>query len=123
MREVTDSSCREDVRRRKMHRPRCSRVDPVLSFAVGSDMHRLLIAISLVLLFFTGIQGCAEDWKLTPLKYNQEDLVVDLGVGLWAWPMPLDYDRDGDMDLLVACPDKPSNGVYFFENPTAGSWQ
>ena len=31
--------------------------------------------------------------------------------------MPMDYDRDGDLDLVVACPDKPSNGVYFFENP------
>lgn len=60
----------------------------------------------------------AEDWKLQPLRYNQEDLVVDLGVGLWAWPMPVDYDRDGDLDLLVACPDKPSRGVYFFENPS-----
>ncbi|MCA9048065.1 MAG: exo-alpha-sialidase [Planctomycetaceae bacterium] len=56
------------------------------------------------------------EWKLQPLKYNNPGLVVDLGVGLWAWPMPVDYDRDGDMDLLVACPDKPSNGVYFFEN-------
>lgn len=59
-----------------------------------------------------------DDWKLLPLKYNNPGLVVDLGVGLWAWPMPMDYDGDGDMDLLVACPDKPSNGVYFFENPT-----
>lgn len=58
------------------------------------------------------------DWKLRPLKYNQPDLNVDLGVGLWAWPLPMDYDGDGDMDLLVSCPDKPSNGVYFFENPT-----
>lgn len=57
-------------------------------------------------------------WKLQPLKYNHPGLVVDLGVGLWAWPMPMDYDGDGDMDLLVGCPDKPSNGVYFFENPT-----
>jgi hypothetical protein len=32
--------------------------------------------------------------------------------------MPLDHDDDGDMDLLVSCPDKPSNGIYFFENPT-----
>jgi hypothetical protein len=55
-------------------------------------------------------------WKLQPLRYNQDNLVVDLGVGLWAWPMPMDYDSDGDMDLLVSCPDKPSNGVYFFEN-------
>ena len=60
----------------------------------------------------------AQDWKLQPLSYNQPDLAVDLGVGLWAWPMPMDYDGDGDMDLLVACPDKPSNGVYYFENPT-----
>ena len=58
------------------------------------------------------------DWKLLPLKYNHPGLAVDLGVGLWAWPMPIDYDGDGDMDLLVACPDKPSNGVYYFENPT-----
>lgn len=55
---------------------------------------------------------------LEPLKYNNPGLKVDLGVGLWAWPMPMDYDGDGDMDLLVACPDKPSNGVYYFENPT-----
>ena len=54
------------------------------------------------------------EWKLKPLKYNNPGLEVDLGVGLWAWPMPLDYDNDGDMDLLVACPDKPSNGVFFF---------
>ncbi len=60
----------------------------------------------------------AEDWKLQPLSYNNPGLVVDLGVGLWAWPMPVDYDKDGDLDLLVACPDKPSNGVYFFENPS-----
>ncbi|TWU58161.1 exo-alpha-sialidase [Rubripirellula reticaptiva] len=56
------------------------------------------------------------DWKLQPLAYNHPGLEVDLGVGLWAYPSPLDYDGDGDMDLLVACPDKPTNGVYFFEN-------
>ncbi len=56
--------------------------------------------------------------KLLPLFYNNPGLVVDLGVGLWAYPLPLDYDNDGDMDLLVSCPDKPSNGVYYFENPT-----
>ena len=56
--------------------------------------------------------------RLLPLPYNNPDLVVDLGVGLWAYPLPLDYDGDGDVDLLVACPDKPSNGVYYFENPS-----
>lgn len=58
------------------------------------------------------------DWKLQPLKYNNPGLEVDLGVGLWAYPIPLDYDQDGDMDLLVGCPDKPSQGTYFFENAT-----
>ncbi len=57
-----------------------------------------------------------DEWKLQPLKYNNPGLKVDLGVGLWAWPMPMDYDGDGDFDLLVACPDKPTNGVYYFEN-------
>ena len=57
-----------------------------------------------------------DEWNLRPLKFNQPGLTVDLGVGLWAWPLPMDYDSDGDLDLLVACPDKPSNGVYYFEN-------
>lgn len=50
------------------------------------------------------------------VKYNNPEAVSYLGVGLWAWPIPMDYDLDGDMDLLVSCPDKPFNGVYFFEN-------
>lgn len=55
---------------------------------------------------------------LERLKYNHPGLVVDLGVGLWAWPLPMDFDGDGDLDLVVNCPDKPYNGVYFFENAT-----
>lgn len=76
--------------------------------------------VLLLLLALPAIARSTEDpdWKLLPLEYNNPGLEVDLGVGLWAWPMPLDYDGDGDMDLLVACPDKPSNGVYYFENPT-----
>ena len=54
---------------------------------------------------------------LERIKYNHQGLVVDLGVGLWAWPMPVDWDGDGDLDLLVDCPCKPYNGVWFFENP------
>ncbi len=54
--------------------------------------------------------------SLHRLKYNNPDLVVDLGVGLWAWPLPMDFDGDGDLDLVVCCPDKPYNGAYFFEN-------
>lgn len=54
------------------------------------------------------------------VKYNNPGLTVDLGVGLWAWPLPMDFDLDGDLDLVVACPDKPYNGLYFFENPSQG---
>jgi hypothetical protein len=56
------------------------------------------------------------------LPYQRDDLVVDLGVGLWASPFPVDYDGDGDNDLLVATADKPYNGVYFFENPTGDAY-
>jgi hypothetical protein len=54
--------------------------------------------------------------EMQPLLYRNPGLVVDLGVGLWAWPVPCDADNDGDLDLLVSCPDKPSNGVWWFEN-------
>ena len=54
--------------------------------------------------------------KLERLKYNNPDLIVDLGVGLWGWPLPVDYDSDGDFDLLISCTDTPYNGIYLFEN-------
>lgn len=60
----------------------------------------------------------ASTHSLEKLRYNHPGLIVDLGVGLWAWPVPCDADGDGDFDLIVACPDKPSNGVYLFENAT-----
>lgn len=55
---------------------------------------------------------------LQRLNYNDPNLTVDLGVGLYAFPIPFDYDNDGDLDLLAACTDKPSRGVYYFENKT-----
>lgn len=72
-----------------------------------------------VLIFVLGVMCLsvsANGQALQQLKYNDEQLVVDLGVGLWAWPVPMDADNDGDLDLLVSCPDKPSNGVWYFEN-------
>src|SRR5687768_15078024 len=75
----------------------------------------LRIAVTLALCFATSLAGGQE---LQPLKYNHPGLVVDLGVGLWAFPLPMDFDGDGDNDLVVSCPDKPSNGTYFFENAT-----
>ncbi len=64
------------------------------------------------------LMGLKIDDALQRLPYNNPGLTVDLGVGLWAWPLPMDFDGDGDLDLVVACPDKPYNGVYFFENAT-----
>ncbi len=72
-----------------------------------------LLAAALLL-----ICGGARAQNLEPIKYNNPGLVVDLGVGLWAWPVPCDADGDGDFDLIVSCPDKPSNGVWLFENVT-----
>ncbi|MCC6679494.1 MAG: VCBS repeat-containing protein [Phycisphaeraceae bacterium] len=60
------------------------------------------------------MSAAADD--LTPLKYNNPGLVVDLHVGLWSYPVPCDFDGDGDNDLLVACPDKPTKAVMYFEN-------
>ncbi len=59
--------------------------------------------------------------SLTRLKFNHPGLITDLGVGLWAWPLPMDFDGDGDLDLVVNCPDKPYNGVWFFENATGST--
>lgn len=74
--------------------------------------YKALVALGGVLLFSTSIHA----GELQPIRYGQDKLVVDLGVGLWAWPLPMDFDGDGDHDLVVVCPDKPSNGTYFFEN-------
>ena len=60
--------------------------------------------------------GQAENGGLERLKYNNPGLVVDLGVGLWAWPLPMDLNGDGKYELVVNCPDKPSNGVYVFSS-------
>ncbi len=73
--------------------------------------------IFLFLLSFLSINSqTLQNKKFQRIKYENNKLVVDLGVGLWAWPLPTDYDGDGDYDLLVSCTDKPYNGVYFFEN-------
>ena len=61
------------------------------------------------------MQLSAQD--LERVRYNDQDLKVDLGVGLWAWPLPMDYDQDGDLDLVVSSGGLPYEGTYFFENP------
>lgn len=79
------------------------------------------IALALLTLLDLSSVGAAD--ALQQLKYNHPGLVVDLGVGLWAWPVPCDADGDGDYDLVVSCPDKPSNGVWLFENTTGDTRQ
>jgi len=64
------------------------------------------------------VLGSIHGFGLEPLPYNNPGLTVDLGVGLWADPLPMDFDGDGNLDLVVDCPDKPYNGVYFFRNAT-----
>ncbi len=85
-------------------------------------MLRTTLLSCLVIVSF--VHGVAQEGKteknLHRLKYNN-DLVVDLGVGLWANPMPMDYDQDGDWDLVVSCADVPYNGTYFFENTEGAS--
>ncbi len=84
---------------------------------------RILLGM-LFLIFHLGIVNLfsQEIGELKIVKYNNPEATSFVGVGLWAWPLPMDYDGDGDMDLLVSCPDKPFNGLYFFENKSGESF-
>lgn len=73
-------------------------------------------ALAAVVLALPVLAAASAAPGLERLPYRNPGLVVDLGVGLWAWPIPCDADGDGDYDLIVSCPDKPSNGVWLFEN-------
>jgi len=84
-------------------------------------MKRVSSLAGLAWLALAGSVFGADSPQLERLKYRHPGLVVDLGVGLWAWPLPMDFDGDGDLDLVVNCPDKPSNGVYFFENASGST--
>jgi len=92
--------------------------------AIIIENHVSLLIIFLVSAISTGSGAALERvnpaHKMGRVKYNNPGLIVDLGVGLWAWPLPMDYDSDGDYDIVVSCPDKPYNGMYFFEN-TSGN--
>ncbi len=81
---------------------------------MSSSRFRFLGGWALTVLLF--VPFVRADERMSQLKYNNPGLLVDLGVGLWAWPLPMDFNDDGLMDLVVACTDKPSNGVYLFLN-------
>lgn len=78
---------------------------------------RLIYYVLIVAVMAVAANRMSAEDQLTPIRYQNPGLVVDLGVGLWAWPLPMDYDGDGDLDLVVNCPDYPYAGTYFFENP------
>lgn len=90
--------------------------DEPLNILRKSKPMRRFACCCLFVWFSLSVAGYSQE-SLERLKYNNPGLAVDLGVGLWSWPMAIDWDHDGDWDLLVSCPDKPSNGVYLFENP------
>ena len=50
------------------------------------------------------------------IAYGRSGVRGRVAVGLWAHPAPVDMDGDGDTDLIVGCPDRPSNGIYLFSN-------
>ncbi|MCK3682815.1 VCBS repeat-containing protein [Maribellus sp. YY47] len=79
-----------------------------------------LVLIFSILFSHTNMAQDTNSGDLVRILYNQPGMHSDLGVGLWAWPFPVDYDNDGDLDLLVNCPDKPFNGLWFFENTAGG---
>lgn len=79
------------------------------------DMRRAAVLAAMAWLIVSLMPVCPAA-GFQRLQYNNPGLTVDLGVGLWAWPIPMDFDGDGDLDLVVVCPDKPYNGVWFFEN-------
>ena len=84
---------------------------------VDGPLRTLSYALCLTIMpSFCGGQTRDTGQEAVRLQHNQPGLIVDLGVGLWANPIPVDWDRDGDTDLLVSTRNKPSNGVYFFEN-------
>ncbi len=50
------------------------------------------------------------------ITYGRAGVRGKLGVGLYSHPGAIDIDGDGNLDLIVNCPDRPYNGIYYFRN-------
>lgn len=72
-----------------------------------------LLASASVFVSFAAV-GEGDESALERVRYNNDSLVVDLGVGLWGHAFPVDFAGDGHTDLLAASPDVPANGIYLF---------
>ncbi len=77
-------------------------------------MNKKITYLSIILLL--SIFAKAQTINEIRIKYNNPDLIVDLGVGLWGTPLPVDYNKDGLMDIIMSCPDAPYKGIYFYKN-------
>ena len=77
---------------------------------------RIIVAILAIASAQIATAGEGTERERIALKYNNPDLTVDLGVGLWGIPLPTDWNGDGLTDLVVSCPDKPYKGLYLFIN-------
>lgn len=72
--------------------------------------------LSIAILALTCFAVLAEDSAsaFQRVRYNNDALVVDLGVGLWGRAYPVDFEGQGRWSLLVATPDVPANGIYLY---------
>ena len=77
-------------------------------------LNKCVFSLILTVSWINAYSAKLPEAKIIP--YNNEDLIVDLGVGLWAFPVPYDYDNDGLIDLLVNCSDRPMRGLFYFRN-------
>lgn len=75
-------------------------------------MKRILCSVFCLL----ALHAATAETSVKPLAYNNPELEVELGVGLWGIPIPWDADGDGKKDLIVVCPDTPYRGTYLFRN-------
>ena len=104
---------RKFARSRDFYRTKSLKRRPITVLVEVKKTMKMLYLIATIAMLLSHLMPLH---ALEPVKVNHPGLTCDLGVGLWAWPMPMDWDGDGDLDLIVSCPDKPYNGIYFFEN-------
>ena len=60
-------------------------------------LNKCVFSLILTVSWINAYSAKLPEAKIIP--YNNEDFIVDLGVGLWAFPVPYDYDNDGVNDV------------------------